>query len=67
MTLAVGSRVRVSEPISFAGGASPWLGRIGTVKKLLKTSRAVLVKLDDDANQDPFMFFVRELVIMETT
>lgn len=59
--LGVGSRVIVSNGLAFGGGSSPWVGRIGTVKKLLRGGRAVLVKLDDDDNRSPFLFFAREL------
>jgi hypothetical protein len=63
--IPLGSRVSVAEPISFGGGRSPWFGRTGTVTKLLRTSRAVLVKLDDDGNNEPFMFFTRELLVIK--
>jgi len=54
----VGQAVVASHAISFAGGASPWLGMKGTVKKLL-TARACMVQLDGDP--DHMMFFTREL------
>lgn len=63
--MPLGTRVTVSEPISFGGGNSPWIGRTGTVKKLLRTSRAVLVALDDDGDNEPVMFWVRELALLE--
>lgn len=54
----VGQAVTASHAISFAGGDSPWLGRKGTVKKLL-TARACMVQLEGDS--DHMMFFTREL------
>jgi hypothetical protein len=56
----VGQAVMVTDAIAFGGGRSPWLGRTGIVTGLLRSSRAVLVKLDGDS-REPFMFFCREL------
>lgn len=60
----VGAAVVASKAIGFGGGISPWLGRIGVVKKLLGR-RAVMVKLDHDGDNEPFMFFNRELQLVE--
>ena len=54
----VGDAVRATHAIAFGGGVSPWLGRKGTLKKLLGKN-GCLVDLHD--GKGDLFFFVREL------
>jgi hypothetical protein len=63
--LKTNDRVKVIAAINFGGGQSPWQDKLGTVRQALRSSRAVLVQLDG-VSGEPFMFFLRELTLLDS-
>lgn len=55
--MAIGDRVIIHDPL-LTYGKSPWLNRTGVIKEEL--GYAAMVKLDNDKNRTPVIFFNSE-------